>query len=350
MKPRNKAVNILTAIAAVLLSILLVPSLFATGLVSAVNQVRDADTIENTIDDVIDAIDFEKLIMDGLDKSDLSQEDLDWNHVIISILESEAAEDFFELYAEDVEAYLEGSYDRDDAAVDSRAIRGLVREHLDEMVDVMTDLNPDASKKELRQTILDITDQHAAELADTLAVENVLPRNVGRIFSDYSGLVNAAVWLGAMVCLLWGGLIYLCRKYRFGGFIWLSVNTGLASLWLLIAVLLLKLPILGDSIASTSEQASLLNIAFSAAAGLLMPAIWVMLVLTVVFAGTFLLLKYTVLRRRDAAAQEVENSPYVPMAVPTPTVVTAEPTVAFSMEMETESTTDETVSMEEETL
>lgn len=317
MKPRNKAVHVLTAIAAVLLSILLVPTLcFTAGMSAAVSSATNPDTIHSMITDVVDAIDFERLVAKEAAEYDIAPEELDKRNVVVSLMESDAAEDFFALLVEDIEDYLEGSYDPDDAEVSQQAIVELVQDNMDELLDVMETLNPEASRKQLKATVLEVTYERADEIAHWFSIDHLIPPEIGTLFSDYMGLLKLVVWMGVIACLVMGGLVYACRRYRFGGFMWLSVNTGLASLWMLILVVLMKLPIWGSLLAGNDTAAALLNAIASSAGNVLMNSVWAMLALTVVFAGVFVLLKYTVLKKKDAAESADSPAPYAPVPQP----------------------------------
>lgn len=317
MKPRNKAVHVLTAIAAVLLSILLVPTLcFTAGMSAAVSSATNPDTIHSMITDVVDAIDFERLVAKEAAEYDIAPEELDKRNVVVSLMESDAAEDFFALLVEDIEDYLEGSYDPDDAEVSQQAIVELVQDNMDELLDVMETLNPEASRKQLKATVLEVTYERADEIAHWFSIDHLIPPEIGTLFSDYMGLLKLVVWMGVIACLVMGGLMYACRRYRFGGFMWLGVNTGLASLWMLILVVLMKLPIWGGLLAGNNTAAALLNAIANSAGNVLMHTVWVMLALTGVFAGVFVLLKYTVLKKKDAAESADSPAPYAPVPQP----------------------------------
>ena len=67
LKKRNLAVNILTAVAAVLLSILLIGSLLAASLygvvVKSVSAKSIADMMRTTVVELVESVDFEKEIL-----------------------------------------------------------------------------------------------------------------------------------------------------------------------------------------------------------------------------------------------------------------------------------------------
>lgn len=309
MKERNKTVNVITAIVAVLLSILLVPTLFATGLVAAANSATSPAVMGNLITNTVQNIDFEQLILDSVEDSDISEEVLKEARTVTALLDSKAAKEFFSMYARDVAATLNGSYDPANASVSVQSVTDLANNHVDELVDALVALEPDADREEIRSAILTFVEENAGELLDSLKIENIVDMDGLTEITNALNLLKKVTWVLLGVCLVLAGLIYACRYYRFGGFIWLGVDFGISAVMMTLTALAVKSPLLTDLLGGEDTATLWLGGVTGAVGGMLTTVALILFGLTAVCIGVFILLKYKVLNKRDGAteipAQEV---------------------------------------------
>lgn len=319
MTSRNKAVNIITAILAVLLSILLVLSLFATGLVAAVSSTTSPATIRNLITNAVQEIDFEQIIIDSAQDNNISEEQLAQARTITALLDSPVAKEFFSLYAQDVAATLSGTYDPANAAVSVASITALANDHIDDLVDIVGAVDTAVDKEQIRQEVLKFVEENAAELLESVKIENIVDVEGLSEITQVLALLKTATWIMLGVCLVLGGLIYACRYYRFGGFIWLGVDSGIAALMVLGVMRLIRTPLVVNAVVNEPSSGMLLSGMLSAVGGVLLTVALILLGITVLFIGLFILLKYTVLSKRDAAAIPTEEILMEEVSEETPT-------------------------------
>ncbi len=318
MKPRNKAVNVITAILAALLSILLVVVLFATGLVGAARTAVTPRAMEKMIVKVIHGINFEQLVIDNAGENGYTEEDLAQAQIMSKLFDSDAAKEFFRLYTQDLAAALAGTYTAETAVANGQTLRDLAHTHIDDMVDIIGALDTEADRENIRQELLKFVDENADDLLGSLSVETIVQDNGLSDMQEIINVLPTVLWVLIGVCVLLAGLIYACRYYRFGGFIWIGVNAGIAAVLMLGVTVIIKSGILLTAI-NAMEASDLLTGVFSAVSGVFTSVTLILLGVAVLFIGLFILLKYTALNKWDAPAQDipdtVEETDTVPQSI-----------------------------------
>ena len=301
MKPRNKTANVITAILASMLSLLLVLVLFATGLVGAANSVTSPTTIRNLVTTVVEEIDFEQIIINSAQDNDISEEELAQARTINALLESAAAKEFFTLFAQDVAATFNGTYDPANPAMTEQIIIQLANTHIDEMVDIVAQLDPETDRETIRQELLTYVQENAAQLLESVKVENLINVEELTELTNALSLLKAVMWVLLAVCLVLAGLIYACRYYRFGGFLWLGVDCGIVALMMLGMSRVIAAPMVINAVADASS-ASLMTGMLTGVGNILLTVALILFGITVLLIGLFILLKQTVVKKWDASA------------------------------------------------
>ena len=305
MKPRNKAANVITAILAALLSVLLVLVLFATGLVAAANSVTSPVTVRNLITTAVKEVDFEQIIIGSAQDNDISEEDLAQARTITALMESPAAEEFFTLYAQDVAATLNGTYDPANAAITEQTILRLANTYIDEMVDIVGQLEPEADRETIRRELLTYVEENAAQLLNSVKIENLINVEELSELTNTLQMLQTVLWVLVGICLVLAGLIYACRYYRFGALIWLGVDTGIVALMILAVSRIISMPMVLQMVADDST-ASVMAGMLTAVGNLLLTVALILLGITMLLIGLFILLKQTVLKKWDSSASVEE--------------------------------------------
>ncbi|MBR0447858.1 MAG: hypothetical protein IIX28_05280 [Clostridia bacterium] len=305
MKPRNKAANVITAILAALLSVLLVLVLFATGLVAAANSVTSPVTVRNLITTVVKEVDFEQIIIGSAQDNDISEEDLAQARTITALMESPAAEEFFTLYAQDVAATLNGTYDPANAAITEQTILRLANTYIDEMVDIVGQLEPEEDRETIRRELLTYVEENAAQLLNSVKIENLINVEELSELTNTLQMLQTVLWVLVGICLVLAGLIYACRYYRFGALIWLGVDTGIVALMILAVSRIISMPMVLQMVADDST-ASVMAGMLTAVGNLLLTVALILLGITMLLIGLFILLKQTVLKKWDSSASVEE--------------------------------------------
>ena len=174
LKKRNLAVNILTAVAAVLLSILLIASLLAASLygvvVKSVSAKSIADMMRTTVVELVQSVNFEEEILKNETVKQNVEELNISTEAVGQLMQSDAANEVIGLLSADVANILTG--DADESLLTAEALIDIVKEHADDLADIAVEMtDKDLNKDELKTQIVETIERDAEEL--TKALPNV---------------------------------------------------------------------------------------------------------------------------------------------------------------------------------
>ena len=218
---KSTAVNVLTAVLAVFLSVLLALSGVATACVYVVSSSFSSDTVVTVLRDADFAeILSEEVILDGLDPDCEIDDDL-----YEDLIDSEMFEQIIEEMTSGIVGAITGEYE--DEIIDARDIRSIIKDNIDEIVEIIDDnVESDYSRRELEDMILDEADSIADEIANNAPMADDIAGGMDRATQDilafvFSGkllLVIIAVTVILAVC------VYLLRYKYLGGLIWVGFS------------------------------------------------------------------------------------------------------------------------------
>ena len=316
LKKRNLAVNILTAVAAVLLSILLIGSLLAASLygvvVKSVSAKSIADMMRTTVVELVESVDFEKEILKN-ETVKQSVEELNIStDAVGQLMQSDAANEVIGLLSADVANILTG--DADESLLTAEALIGIVKEHADDLADIAVEMtDKDLNKDELKTQIVETIERDAEELTKALPnVQTIRKEIVKEVpLDEISRLLNPAlVWGAYGVCLLLAGLIYACRWYRFGGLLWLGIDSLLAGGVLGVAAFAIRLFGTGSAIALPDGVAGIVGGLIDTLRSAVQMRAFIWLGVAAVLIAGYILLQQLVVKKKIAA----EAAPISPVA------------------------------------
>lgn len=234
LKKRHFAVNILTAIPAILLSILLIACLLAAGaygtVIGGISAKAISEMTRTTITQLVERSDFEEIILENeVVKENIEELDIP-AEAVGAFMQSDAADEIIDLLSADAANLLSGKEEA--ANLTPEALVGIVKAHADDLAQMAADIADEPSRKEEWKTqIVATVEKEAEELTSVLPnVETIRTEIVKQVpVNKIARLLNPTLlWVAYGVCLLLAALIYACRCYRFGGFLWLGVDCLLA--------------------------------------------------------------------------------------------------------------------------
>lgn len=305
LKPRNTAANVITAIVAALLSILLVILLFGTALLGTVNSMLTPEGLGKVVNDALQNVDFEQVIIDSAGDMDIAEEDLKEAQIINRLLKTDAAEEIIDLFAAEIAANL----NRDEGnLLNDRSVRKIVHEHADEIVDILYDIDPSIDRETIREEMLNYVTENAEVLITDM--KNSVTESIGSTqeMTQMLDVVRVGFISLLVVCILLAGGIYGCRYYRFGGFLWVGIDTAIAGVMTLCTALAFKSNLL-SSLVDMGDSAVVVAAATTGIGGHFMRTALLMMGLGVLLIGLFILLKYTVVNPKVKAATAAEELP-----------------------------------------
>ena len=308
MKAVKIILNIFGILLAVILSIVLFASLIATPVVSAATKLISP----NTINQVIDEMDFEAILENSIPEE---SESAIPKEVISKVFETQAAKDFITLYTSEISAAFKGDVTE---GITADQIKQIFNDNIDEITDIMYQYVPEGeniTKEELKTNLtqeLDVlSDDIAKQLPDVNQLigegnDNELMQTASLIFSGT--ILNACIF----ACVILSALIYALRFPRFKGFMWLGV------VYLLATLSVLAIGIAGASVSSVS--ALLLESIPAEMLGIVTPIISVifskitngglaLLGLAALFIAAFILCRIFIVKKKKAAKAEENITP-----------------------------------------
>ena len=306
LKPRNKAANVITAILAAMMSILLVVLLFATALVGTVNNMTTAQGLGTVLGDTLQQIDFTEILTESADDMGFSEGDLQQGEIVNRLLKTDAAKEIIDLISQGIAANLNGD---EDILVTGQGLESIVREHEDEIVDILCDIDPSIDRETVREEMLKYVDENAEELVGGLmGLVSEVAGNVQEI-TPILDMLKLAMIVLVVVCVVLAGAIYGCRWYRFGGFLWVGIDAAIAGAMTLVTGLLIKSDLPMEMPSEGGEDAALI---FATAAGIgnhVNRAALILLGVGVLLIGLFILLRCTVVNPKIKAAKAAQEAP-----------------------------------------
>lgn len=302
-RKRSTTVNVLTAIAAVFLSLLLVlllPLTMVYGVaVSSITPQSIGKMTRVTIDTMVESADFEQMILDNavvqenIEKLSLSTD------AVGKLLQSDAANEVIGMLSTDMSNLLTDP----DAPISTTpdALVAVIKEHADELAQLAIDVTGETAQKEtIKAEIIAAVEQDADGFVAILPNMEEMRQTVSQQvpLQTVTTLLNSLyLWVGIGICLLLAGLIYLCRYSFFGGFLWLGVDGVLCAAILSLAGFGLRM--IGDATIATipDSTAGVLGTIIIHVLHSLNVRMWIILGIAVACIVTYILLRYLVVKK-----------------------------------------------------
>lgn len=299
---QNKALNVITALFASLLSILLVVVAFSAILCStAASIVRP-----NTVVDFVQNIDYTSALLDNDEISELLGAQQFDSSIVNDIMNSSAVEEVISLYAKDVSSTLLGK-DAVETGLTADTIIDIANKKIDEIVDIVAkSVSGDFDKDKIKQEILTAVNENAQYIADMLPPADQL---LGEIDSSSLSVIHFAVGpmptlILAGIALVLAGLIYACRYRKFGGFLWIGIDLCIAAVLTALtaigAKVVVGMAVKGDGIGNAAI--------ISASKVLSCNQFWgmcILLFIAILFIVGYVLLKKFVVNKKPVIAENV---------------------------------------------
>jgi len=217
------------------------------------------------------------------------------------LMDSKPAQAILNTYAEDVSNFfVTGEAEH---SLTEEEVKNILHEHIDEIVEIAKQSHAlDLTDEEIKTKITHAIESNAKEISEAVPpiqqISSVVTEDVQTTIRIFTNPTIAAIMIAA--CGLLAVLIFLCRLRKFGGFLWLGIDISIA------AVLLTVIYAILSKTHGLIENTAL-NILLGAAVSVYMETVMLGMVVlfaaAVVFLALFFILKYTVIRKRELAAQ-----------------------------------------------
>ncbi len=233
--------NIFGILFAIIFSIALVIVLVAIPPVKSFSTIFQADTIQTMMVGVMSAevIEPGSAMAEGLEDAGISED------IVQELMESDAVEDMLEVYLDDVFAASTG--ENMESSLTSEVLEDIVKDNKEDLIPLIEEYANVANEEEAEELLDMLVEEHSEDIIEMLpSVEDskmtlTSSDNEG-LFSAgniYRGLYNGAViWIMIGVATVLCLLIFLCRKFKLQGFIWIGVSFGVAALLSAVVIML----------------------------------------------------------------------------------------------------------------
>lgn len=309
MKQRHIAVNILTAIPAFLLSIVLVLSLMGAAVygvvLNCVTPKAISDVVQASVKELVKSPDFEQVILDNETVQANIQELGITTEAVGELMQSDAVVEVVDLLSADFSNALTGVAE---AKLTPEALLDIVTKHADDLADIAVKMSAEPlDKEEIKKQIIDTVERDAEALTDVMPDVEVIRQSVtdNDTAEKVLALLNPTyLWYAYGVCLVLALLIYALRYYRFGGFLWLGVSGMFAGGLIGVAIWALRNLSTNYLPDSLSNARGIINTLISHIARSLQWRMWIYLGVSLLLIGGFVLLYFLVVKKKLAAAAQ----------------------------------------------
>jgi len=300
MKPRNTAVNVITAILASLLSIILVVVLLTAMLYTSVTALVQPTNIVTMVQNV----DYLQLFLDSESVQDNSEELEMQAEIVKNLVSTDAMKEVIGLYAADVSDLLTEGAAKGRLTAD--AFQQIVHDHIDSIAQIAHSMAPeDMTLEEVKQQILEGVDEEAEAIIALLPTVD----DVKAILVDsgaeqliHAILSPAIIIAFVVICVILAGAIYACRFRNFGGFLWLGIDAAIAGVLLSGVTLLVNSGLIQGLLESmASEMLPLAHSLLSVYVSGLVIRLVILFGLAVVFIVGYILLQIYVVKKKQAS-------------------------------------------------
>lgn len=225
MKQQNKAVGVITAILASLLSIVFVLVTFATAVFGSVTSIAQPANLTN----VVQTTDIAPML------GEVSEEgtfDLGGVEVPVELVDevmaSKPVQEIMSTYTESVSAVLTGKELPEGLTADK--LRALADEHLDELVDMVGQhIDLGAPKEEIVTEVKKMINENAEEMVASMPTPEQIVEQM-EIPAETLSTVQlvfgpTVITVLIALCVVLALLILVCRLRRFGWMLWIGIDS-----------------------------------------------------------------------------------------------------------------------------
>lgn len=310
MKKQNTAVNVITAIVAAFLSVMLVTLCIIIPVYRSLTAIAKPKQLVTLVQE----IDYAQLVTENEGVQSAIEEFGIPADVVNDLMSSDAMGEIIGLFAKDISDVLAGKEVAQNR-VTADAIKNIVNENIDEIADIAKSIAGEEVSDEDIATIKDSITKAVNENADEIV--SALP-NVKELTSviEVEGAEVITAILGPTITIILiaiaaviAGLIYACRFRNFNALLWLGIDFGTAAL-----IVCAIAAFIGSGFVSTfitemaSINGSIVDSVVKVYSGGLITGFVILFVLCALFITGYVLLKVFVLNKNQAVPETVTEA------------------------------------------
>ena len=254
MNRKHPVLNVFGVIFAVLLSLLLIPTLITAPVINGMAGLVQPEFLQSISTEIVEEVDLAEIIASDPEAAQALAESGLTEEAVAALMESQFVRDILQLVGQDLAQVAQGTFTV--SALSESELLRLVEVHKEELIAIFRLLDPEATAA--------LSDSDMGEMVDLIVQEELVGLS-GELNGVMPELQNTLYGEGSVLPILISGiltwelvglafvlalLIFLCRLRHQEGFLWLGIDTALAAL----PVLLIGMGVKGAQIRQLLTQ------------------------------------------------------------------------------------------------
>lgn len=254
MNRKHPVLNVFGVIFAVLLSLLLIPTLITAPVINGMAGLVQPEFLQSISTEIVEEVDLAEIIASDPEAAQALAESGLTEEAVAALMESQFVRDILQLVGQDLAQVAQGTFTV--SALSESELLRLVEVHKEELIAIFRLLDPAATAA--------LSDSDMGEMVDLIVQEELvgLSAELNGVMTE---LQNTLYGEGSVLPILISGiltwelvglafvlalLIFLCRLRHQEGFLWLGIDAALAAL----PVLLIGMGVKGAQIRQLLTQ------------------------------------------------------------------------------------------------
>ncbi len=253
----KKFLNILTVLGSIILSIVFVVTTFSLVLYYSVAGLLHPKTITTVIQniDYVEVLKESKELNQSFNELGLDEKTKE------AVIESDSFNELWDDVAVEFSDFITDS-DTEASKLDTSALKDIFKKHTDEILVVVNE-NSDKQidKNELSEKIDEVFENKSDVIEKTVSNLEPIKEMVVSYETTTKTVYNTLKWyyiLGfCLIEIIFLVLIYIMRRKNYGGFIWISVDTGVTGLLLSVVAIIIGSGLISKVLSNLPSVASI---------------------------------------------------------------------------------------------
>lgn len=253
----KKFLNILTVLGSIILSIVFVVTTFSLVLYYSVAGLLHPKTITTVIQniDYVEVLKESKELNQSFNELGLDEKTKE------AVIESDSFNELWDDVAVEFSDFITDS-DTEASKLDTSALKDIFKKHTDEILVVVNE-NSDKQidKNELSEKIDEVFENKSDVIEKTVSNLEPIKEMVVSYETTTKTVYNTLKWyyiLGfCLIEIIFLVLIYIMRRKNYGGFIWISVDTGVTGLLLSVVAIIIGSGLISKVLSDLPSVASI---------------------------------------------------------------------------------------------
>lgn len=234
MNRKHPVLNVFGVIFAILLSLLLIPTLITAPVINGLSGLVQPEFLQDISTEIVEEVDLAEIIASDPEAAQALAESGLTEEAVAALMESQFVRDILQLVGQDLAQVAQGTFTV--SALSESELLRLAEAHKDELIAIFRLLDPEAtaalSDSDMGEMVDLIVQEELVGLSSELSgvmteLQNTLYGEGSVLPIFISGILT---WAAIGIAFVLALLIFLCRLRHQEGFLWLGIDAALAAL------------------------------------------------------------------------------------------------------------------------